>query len=376
MLPVGVRRFHRKRFIDYQIQRLWSEGYARLDELEEAAGRIHNFEDHVRVFDELAARAEQEGRLRNAASYVRAAEFFTPPTSPARRATYERFVSLFDRGFADEGVERSLVPYAGGHLPASYLRARASKRGTVLLFGGFDSLIEEFFGIWALLAEAGFDVVAFDGPGQGGARAIHGLTFDHDWEKPVKAVLDHYGLDRVALVGMSMGGYWAIRAAGREPRVERVVAWAPVYDWLAQLPAFARPIVRWMARRRSFMRLSIGLRMRLAPILRHVVAQTLYIQGSEDVADLVDWFLGMNAEHLGSQRVTQDVLLMIGADDTFQPPVLGRAQEQALVNARSVTTRIFTREEHASRHCQMGNLGLATRYLADWLTHPIEARNR
>jgi alpha-beta hydrolase superfamily lysophospholipase len=58
-------------------------------------------------------------------------------------------------------------------------------RGTVLLHGGFDSLIEEFFAIWQRIAAAGFDVIAFEGPGQGGARALGGLTFDHDWEKPV-----------------------------------------------------------------------------------------------------------------------------------------------------------------------------------------------
>lgn len=70
----------------------------------------------------------------------------------------------------------------------------------MLVHGGFDSLIEEFLGIWQRVAAAGFDVVAFDGPGQGGARRLAGLPFEHDWEHPVAAVLDRFELERAGLV--------------------------------------------------------------------------------------------------------------------------------------------------------------------------------
>ena len=367
-LPVGNPVFHRNAFIDYQLQRIWSEGFARLDDLHAAASQIESQSDFVEVFAQLADAAEAKARLRNAAFYMRAAEFFTPATSEAKRRRYERFLDLFDRGFESLGIERHRVVYGASHLPALRLEGRNGHRGAVLFFGGFDSLIEEFVGIWSRVASAGFDVIAFEGPGQGGARALFGHTFDHDWEKPVAAVLDHFDLRDVALVGMSMGGYWALRAAALEPRVSRVVAWPPVYDWLAQLPRPLRPVVRWLVRRRSFMRLSIRLRMRLFPILRHVVAQTLYITGSDDIADVGDWFLGMNADHIGSENVRQHVLLMVGERDTFQPPRLATAQANALVNAASVSTRVFTEAESAAKHCQMGNLGLATDHLASWLS--------
>jgi pimeloyl-ACP methyl ester carboxylesterase len=67
-------------------------------------------------------------------------------------------------------------------------------------------------------------VIAFEGSGQGVARALAGLTFDHDWEKPVNAVLDHLDIESAALIGISMGGYWALRAASRERRITKVVA--------------------------------------------------------------------------------------------------------------------------------------------------------
>jgi pimeloyl-ACP methyl ester carboxylesterase len=238
----------------------------------------------------------------------------------------------------------------------------------VLLFGGFDSLIEEFYAVWVLLADAGFDVIAFEGPGQGGARCLHHQVSDHDWERPVGAVLDHYELARAGLIGLSMGGYWAVRAAAFEPRIDRVVAWPPVYDWLAPFPRFVGTLIHAMCRRRAFMRWSIGVRMRLAPILRHVVAQTLYMQGdSDDLADVPGWFLGMNAAHLHAERVRQPVLLTGGEDDDFQPLRLMRLQQRALTQAASVTTRVFTRAEQAGRHCQINNLALATREVAKWL---------
>ena len=240
----------------------------------------------------------------------------------------------------------------------------------MLLHGGFDSLIEEFYAIWQRLAHAGFDVIAFEGPGQGGARILGGLTFDHDWEKPVGAVLDHFRLQSAALVGISMGGYWALRAAGREPRIDRVVSWPPVYDWLRRLPSTARTPVGTMLRHRQFMRWSVRTRARLVPTLRFIVNQTLYLIDSDDPADVVDWFLNMNPDHLGSERVSQDVLLLCGEHDAFQPPALTRSQAKALTAARSVTVRMFTEAEHAAQHCQIGNLDLACRVLTTWLRQP------
>lgn len=370
-LPVGFERFHRRAFINYQLNRAHALGYAEAGALRRAAAGIRSHSDCVEAFEALSAQAEREGQLRNATSYLRLAEFFTPPRSAEKLPRYRRYRRLFDAAFAGGGVVRHDVPYAGAALPAYWCPAiGGASRGAVLLHGGFDSLIEEFFAIWQRIAAAGFDVVAFEGPGQGGARALGGLPFDHDWEKPVAAVLDHFALRSAGVVGISMGGYWALRAAGREPRIDRVVSWPPVYDWLERVPRALRGGVRAMLRRRRFMRWSIRVRTRLVPTLRQVVDQALYLVDGDDPFDVVEWFLGMNAAHLASERVTQDVLLLCGERDAFQPPALARAQARALVAARSVSVRTFTQAEQADQHCQMGNLDLACRVITDWLRAP------
>ncbi|MFF0991412.1 alpha/beta fold hydrolase [Kocuria nitroreducens] len=367
-LPVGFERFHRRDFVNYQLNRAHALGFADRLELVDAAAHIRSMDDCVTVFEALSSRAAAEARSRHATGYARIAEFFTPPRSAEKTDRYRRCLKLFGTAFADAALVRHEIPYAGAALPAYSLPAAGTPIGdTVLLHGGFDSLIEEFFPICQRVAAAGFHVIAFEGPGQGGARTLNGLTFDHDWEKPVGAVLDHFRLERAALVGISMGGYWALRAAGREPRIQRVVAWPPVYDWLYRVPPVLRSPTRTMVRHRRFMRWSVRNRARLSPTLRVVVDQVLYMLDSDDPADVAEWFLGMNAEHLGSGRVHQDVLLMCGEHDAFQPPALTHAQARALTAARSVTTRMFTRAEQADQHCQMGNLELACEVLTSWL---------
>ena len=375
-LPIGFEKFHRRAFLNYQFNRAYGLGLADRNDLYDAGLHVRSARDCVIVFETLSRRAATDGRDRQALGYLRLAEFFTPPRSPAKIERYRRFRALFDVAFLGDGLARHSVPYAGAVLPAYVLPAAgSSSRGTVLLHGGFDSLIEEFYAIWQRIAVAGFEVIAFEGPGQGGARALEGLTFDHRWEKPVKAVLDHFQIGSAALVGISMGGYWAIRAASQERRITKVVCWPPVYDWLHRVPAPLRGATRTMLRHRRFMRWSVRTRARMVPTLRHVVNHVLYLIDNEDPVSAVDWFLRMNADHLGSERVTQDVLLLCGEHDSFQPPMLARAQGEALTAASSVTLRIFTKAESADQHCQIGNVGLACRVLTTWLENSMPAQD-
>lgn len=365
--PVGFQRFSSAAFVNYQMNRLYACGLVDAASLKTLCASNPSIVELPAALGALSAEAEARGDLRLAFGAQRGAEFFTPPGTPARVAAWTRMRALFDRAFGALGYTRHEVPYGGASMPVTVLPAQGPSRGRVLLMGGFDSVIEEFVGVWIRLSEAGFDVAAMEGPGQGGAR-IAGLTFDHDYERPVAAILDQLGWDDVTIIGLSMGGYWALRAAGREPRVTRAVAWPPVYDWLAKLPGFAQRFVRWMVSFRGFMRWSVRLRAKLIPVLGHAVTHTMYLVDGDDPMLAVDWLMGMNKEHLGSERVTQDVLLMVGEQDDFQPPVLAERQAAALTHARSVTTRRFTAAEHAAAHCQMGNLQLACEVLISWLS--------
>src|SRR5690606_37255608 len=222
---------------------------------------------------------------------------------------------------------------------------------------GFDAFIEEFYSIWNYFAAHGYDVIAFEGPGQGGSRRLYNQYFDHDYEKPTKAVLDQFNLDDVTALGVSMGGYWMMRAAAFEKRISRVIAMPPVYDWLQMTNSFNQKLAKWFLTKRRLTNFFVRLKMNVGT-LKHTVNNALFIQNKTEPFEAVEWMLAMNKEHISSHLITQDVLLVTGENDVFQPPIQLYKQKEALVNAKSVSTRIFTKEEHADQHCQMGNLNI------------------
>lgn len=365
VLPVGFHRFHKNQFFNLQFNRWYSEGFARFEDLQKAA-HIRTMADNKMVFTSLAEEALRENRLKNAAAYYRAAEFLTDPKDLDKLKLYDLFQETFYKAFAEDRIRRHQVPYEAGYLSALTLPPEGKKKGTVLIHGGFDSFIEEFYGIWKLISEGGYEVIAFEGPGQGEPLRKYHLPFDHAWEKPVGAVLDFFHLPDVTILGISMGGYWCLRAAAFEKRIKRVIVFPPLLDWMESASAGMRSLVEWMLKYKSLMRWQIRMKMKSIS-MEHVVKHTLFITQKKDVLDVVKWELAMNKEFLHSELVDQDVLLLAGERDSFQPPVLYKKQWDALTNARSIKGRIFTDADQASHHCAIGNMGLAARVMLQWL---------
>ena len=68
-----------------------------------------------------------------------------------------------------------------------------------------------------------------------------------------------------------------------------------------------------------------------------------------------------------SSRVKQDVLLLAGADDHYVPLEQLWTQARGLTAARSLSLRVFTRDEQGQAHCQAGNLPLAIDVMTRWI---------
>jgi len=156
-----------------------------------------------------------------------------PATDPHKQPARQRFVHLARTCYGINAAQQLAIPYRDGSLSGTlpgYRFTPARPKDTLVIFGGFDSSMEEYIPMAFFFRDAGFDVVLFEGPGQGGALEDVGLPLTHEWEKPVAAVLDHLGLDNVSLLGISLGGELALRAAAFEPRVRRVVADDIVFD--------------------------------------------------------------------------------------------------------------------------------------------------
>lgn len=367
--PVGYHSFHKSQVFNFQLNRWHSLGYARYEDMAEAGLRISSFDDWRREMVRLADRAVDEGRTVNAAFYYRAAEFYTRADDTDKEPLYDRFSGLFYAAYGGDPIERVQIPYGRGSLPAIRVSTNAGvTRGTIVMHGGFDSFIEEFYSWMCYLARHGYDVVAFEGPGQGAARRKGQLAFDPTWEKPVSAVLDHFNLMDVTLLGISMGGWLCFRAAAFEPRIRRVIASGVAYDYMQFAPRFAQWLFTLFTTRfPGLTARQAHKKMRKDPMHMWTLGQLMYITMQDDILEALKAAQWMSAENQHAEKVTQDVLILTGREDHFIPFKMHRMQVDALTNAKSVTGRVFTTEEQAQNHCQIGNVGLALTVMADWL---------
>jgi alpha-beta hydrolase superfamily lysophospholipase len=366
-LPVGFNNFHKNKFINYQLNRWYSLGYAKLEDIESIAKKIKSFDDYIKAFKQAAEAAKNEGRLKNAATYLRASEFLIPPDDDRKIPIYKEFIALFDKAFENENFERHQVPFNNSFLSAIKIPAKTSPaKGTIIGIPGFDAFIEEFYAIWDYFAANGYDFIAFEGPGQGGSRRLYQQYFDHDYEKPTKAILDYFNVEDATALGVSMGGYWIMRAAAYEKRISRVIAMPPLYDWLEMTNRFNAKLAKWFLKYKCLTNFFVKLKMYVGTI-KHTINNALFIQNKTAPYQAVKWMMAMNKEHISSHLIDQDVLLLVGENDAFQPKILLQKQKEALINAKSVTTRIFSKAEQADQHCQIGNLNIVLETMLDWL---------
>jgi hypothetical protein len=98
-----------------------------------------------------------------------------------------------------------------------------------------------------------------------------------------------------------------------------------------------------------------------------VVDHLKYITKKTKPLDALYIYLQMNEQNIHSELIKQDVLILTGRKDHFIPFKMHDMQIKALMNARSVTGRVFTKEEQAENHCQTGNIGLALDTMIDWI---------
>ncbi|MGW4474349.1 alpha/beta hydrolase family protein [Nonomuraea sp. NPDC004354] len=311
----------------------------------------------------------RDGFLR-ASNYYRSAEFFLhgDPADERIASAYERAVECFRKALPE--VAPVEIPYEGTTLPGYYYDAGAGR--TVVMHNGFDGSAEEMhFVAAAALFERGFNVLAFDGPGQPGPMHRQGLVFRPDWENVVGPVLDFLQHDLraggpVGLLGNSLGGMLAPRAAAFEPRIKALVALDGVYDMGAKATEhfggdreLARSMLAGPEADAALERL-----MATDPGVRWACTHGMWVTGAgsprEYTATLFDYHLRDGI----AERITCPTLVCAAQDDHFF-----RGQPEQLFEHLTCdkTFLEFTEEEGGDAHCQAGAQRLAMSRIGTWL---------
>jgi dienelactone hydrolase len=308
--------------------------------------------------DEKAGHTRTAGqRYARATNYLIQAERMQRAHSPDRPAVYRRCLDLMQKAFdlTDPTTTRVSVPFEGAQLPG-YLTRPAGTGPTpcVIMWNGLDSTKEHMYlsGFPAELAARGIATLMVDCPGSGEALRLRGLTARVDTEVWAAACVDHLlersdvDQGRIGLVGWSLGGYYAPRAAAFEKRLALCVAWGANHNWGA-------------VQKRRLEREGEN------PV-PHYWDHVLWVWGE---TDLDTFITKAEAVHLDGvvEHITVPFLVTHGANDRQIPlHYAHRSYEQAL-NSPKRQLRIFTAAEGGAEHIGLDHLPHVSAYTADWI---------
>ncbi|MGA2758676.1 MAG: alpha/beta fold hydrolase [Solirubrobacteraceae bacterium] len=306
----------------------------------------------------LAERASDAGQVETSRlAYLRASTYFRTagvmlmgvPLDSRLVEAYARQTDMFRRAAA------LMVPAA------------------VVLTGGYDGTAEElYFANGAAALARGYNVLAFDGPGQGAALIERGLVMRADWENVITPVLDYalarpdVDASRVALIGLSLGAHLAPRAASAEHRLAACIADCGAYDlygaFLERLPgALARPF----ASGRPWARNAVAKLLQLLagkPTAGWAVRRGLLVHGVDEPLDFVDALRDFTLAERAPDITCPTWVCDAEGDDIS-------ASAPQLVDAMTCETTYvhFTGAEGADDHCEQGARALYHARSFAWL---------
>ena len=208
------------------------------------------------------------------------------------------------------------IPFEGTTLPGNLrLPPDVSRPPLVLLVSGLDSTKEEMDSVESLFLARGMATLAFDGPGQG--EAEYELPIRGEYEAPVTAVVDwaqqqpDIDPDRIGIWGVSLGGYYAPRAAAYEKRLKACIALAGPFRWTDEwehLPEMTRETFRVRSHSATVDEaLAVAATLSLEEAASDITCPLLIIFGKQD--RLISY---RAAERLAEEAAGPTTLWMIG----------------------------------------------------------------
>ncbi|KOY14160.1 alpha/beta hydrolase [Paenibacillus xylanivorans] len=353
-----------------------------------------NFESWYEEWLKTAIRVHQEAEESNkqgcktsarefylrASNYYRTAEFFLHGNPGDKRiletwrlsqSTFRQALSLLDQHW-----EIVSIPYEDTELPG-YLYLAGNHPGPVLIVhGGYDSTAEElYFQVVISALERGYHCLVFEGPGQGSVIREQRIPFRHDWEAVVTPVVDYLTKrpeilsDKIALMGISLGGYLAPRAAAYESRLAACIANDGLFSF--QVGAMAGAIGVNVSGNSD---LSSS---ETENFIASIMAKDTGIRWGIENGKFT--FLATSLEELVHKT---EPFTLEGVAEQIKCPVLvceaehdhafAGQPEQLYKSLRGPKTYLkFTAEDSAEEHCHFGALKLANHRIFTWLDHVL-----
>jgi hypothetical protein len=349
-----------------------------------------DFESAYRVFkqagDEALAIADESaaGGHRESArqAYLWAQNFYDSSTyfldgsdDPSRflptwQALYDCWLKSLP--LFDPPIEPVSIPYEGTTLHGFYMRGRskAKRRPLLILVNGSDgSLLDMWLWGGAGGTARGYDCLTFDGPGQGYALWKQKLYFRPDWEKVITPVvnfaLGRADVDpkRIAIQGISQGGYWVPRALAFEKRIAAGIADPGVVDvstsWMANLPPPMMALLK--AGRKAEFDQYLG--KSLPPRSRATLTFRMRPFGFTSYFDTFKAVLDYNLRDT-AQKIQCPMLITSPVNEAYWPGQSKQLQDLLTCPKKLVE---FTEADGADLHCEPKGTGIRDLRVFNWL---------
>lgn len=346
----------------------WYEQWSQL------ASRI---ESHAELSKAEGMHQSAKAAFLRASNYYRSAEFFlhNQPSDPRLVATWKKSRECFQNSLSCSKKKVSFVriPYENTTLPGYLCFASEEKRPLVIVQSGFDGTAEELYFQIAVHANSrGFHCLLFEGPGQGEMIREQGIPFRYDWEKVVSPVVDfaeaqpYTDPSRIALYGLSFGGYLVPRALAFEKRIKLGIANGGVYDFhevctqgskeldaALDLPEAAQEVDR-----------EIFEIMKKDPGIRWVFANGMYTFKASTPSQ---WLKSTRPYHLRDHaKNIACKMLVVDSENDHDMPGQSKKLFEALLSSKDFL--YFSAKEGAGEHCQMGAYAYSNERIFNWIS--------
>lgn len=344
--------------------------------------RLRTTKQITALAQHLADRFESEGDADAAWRLYELAAFYLGADDPRKGRFIGAMSAAFDEAHRGLALTRHAVPYRGGQLtamrweadPADRTQAPAGTPTTLVMMNGFDGYAEEIIDFASHFPARPFDIIAFDGPGQG-HTVLAGMPLEPQWEHPTEAVLDYFGVTSAAALGVSFGGYLVMRAAAYCPRISHVIAFDMMYRLLdgltLPLPRPLRPIAdAVIGNPRPAWLIDAALRVapRFSADLAWKLQQASHLTGLSRPSEVLRAFGDYTMEPFEG-RITQPCLVLADDADQYVPFERLGDVRRALANAAELDVRAFrdAQDPDMAQHCQIGDLDRAFAIMGEWL---------
>mgnify|MGYP001318595783 CR=1 FL=1 len=388
--------------MDQQLLRAFSTigaGGATVGECLAVASHIesHQPETWVTHWEALAEQLESEALLHvkkghtvsaadlytRASMYYYCALYFENIESQRRQAlnVQSRQAFLAACPFLETPCEFIEIPFEDTLMPGYFVQpdTRVIERPTLILVGGFDSSNEELYLMFGKEAvKRGFNVLVFEGPGQGGYPIKDNNEpsyFIPDYERVLTEVVNtlvarpEVDPQKIALCGISLGGYLATRAAAHDSRIAALITNTPIcnlwnyfkaffqQDGIEQIPDFSLEALRKLEADK------------IRPMEKNNLMAIFTRFGAKTLYDLMEYLQAFIVSPQMLTEIACPTLACLGEQE-------GQAPKQQFTHfcqfiQGPLTQEVFTSEWGAEAHCQLTNTNYFGIKAYDWLTETL-----